>query len=46
MRRLFYAVAQRGFMLRALLVLGVVAAIAIAAAAPEIAVAAPDAFGP
>lgn len=46
MRQFFYAVVRHGFMLRALLVLTVMAAIAIAVAGPEIAVAGPDALNP
>ena len=46
MRQFFYKVARHGAMLRALLVLAVVVATAIAVGTPEPAVAGPDCFAP
>ena len=46
MRQFFYTVAQHGNMLKALLILAVIVAIAIAIGTPEIALAGPDCNGP
>ena len=46
MRQFFYAVARHEVMLRALLVIAVMVAVAIAIGAPEPVAAGPDCFGP
>lgn len=46
MRQFFYAVARHSTMLRVLVIVAVIAAMAVAVGTPEIAVAGPDCNGP